>query len=259
LSVWFAIPSKRPDPEAQPVLDLWRERGYLVALFRDAGDPPLDCHFELRGVYPGYAAAVNRLCREILAADPQAEWIVHGGDDVAPDSSHSADEIAVSCLEHFGCLALDRMLQGQPCVSPEATFGVMQPTGDRWGDEPWSRQRWPERPAYIDRICGSPWVGREFARRMYGGRGPLCEAYHHMFEDEELQNVAEDLGVLWQRRDLVHHHGHWGRKPNASDADCPEFLRAVAIGESGRRHWAESQTLFNERKAAGFPGHEPIL
>ena len=45
------------------------------------------------------------------------------------------------------------------------TFGVMQPTGDRWGER--------NGIATIDRIAGSPWMGREFCRRMYHGSGPM--------------------------------------------------------------------------------------
>ena len=35
----------------------------------------------------------------------------------------------------------------------------MQPTGDRFAQ------------GQIDRIAGSAWIGREFARRAYGGNG----------------------------------------------------------------------------------------
>ena len=96
------------------------------------------------------------------------------------------------------------------------TFGVMQATGDRWGEnEPWARAQFPDAPAYIDRICGSPWIGREFARRMNQGKGPFWREYFHMFADEELQCVAQRLGVLWQRRDLTHHHEHPRRSAGA--------------------------------------------
>lgn len=256
MSVWFAIPSKRPPAEARPVLDLWRDRGYLVALFRDAGDEVLDYHLTIRGSYPGYGAAVNRLCREILEIDRAAEWIVTGGDDVEPDLEHSAEEIAAQCFSHFNLYHVKRYLDGlgPDCDGHVGTFGVMQPTGDRWGDEAWSRQRWPDAPAYIDRICGSPWLGREFCRRMYGGRGPLFEGYHHMYVDEELQGVAQKLGVLWQRRELTQKHNHWGRKPGATKADIPDFLQFA----NSDPEWEKAKALFESRKAAGFPGHEPI-
>jgi hypothetical protein len=146
------------------------------------------------------------------------------------------------------------MLHGETKLSTwgvDSVFGVMQPTGDRWGEnEPWARQQFPNAPAYIDRICGSPWMGRELCRRMYQGNGPLFEGYQHMYVDEELQCVAQSLGVLWQRRDLIHYHDHWGR----TEGSAPEHLAEA----TSAAHWDRSRAIFNRRKAEGFPGHEPI-
>ncbi len=232
MSVWLCIPSKRPPEEAAPRLELWRERGYKIALCRDEGEFDESLPSDLAESvlpYPGYAIATNNLIRMVLAADPYASWCVIGGDDVEPDLAHSASEIAAQCREHFG-----------------GTLGVMQPTGDRWGDEN------DGRGAYIDRICGSAWLGREFSERAYGGRGPLWPEYFHMFVDEELQGVAQTLGILWQRRDLIHIHRHWGRRENPRGEHIPQFLRRV----NGRAHWTEAQDLFRSRQALGFPGHE---
>ncbi len=156
------------------------------------------------------------------------------------------------CFEHFvnphpgGCFL-------------DATFGVMQPVGDRWGDTPASRKQYGEnRGAYIDRIAGSPWFGREWVKRAYGGNGPMFAGYRHMYADEELLEVATKLGVYWPRRDLIQLHQHWGRRPGdefATMADCPDFLHQVNTPQ----HWHESQKIFVERKAAGWPGHEPLL
>jgi hypothetical protein len=251
VSVWFAIPSKRPPEECDPVLKLWAERGYQIALWRDWNDarrwpqPEGCCFVRTAEKYPGYAIAVNSLVKQILETDKEAEWIVTGGDDIEPDPDHTAEQIAEECGEYF--------VNPHPRTFNDGTFGVMQPTGDRWGeDDPFARQRWPEAPAYIDRVCGSPWMGREFCRRMYQGNGPLWPGYRHMFEDEELQNVAQRLGVLWQRRDITHYHQHWSR--GNDKAQMPEFLREV----SGQAHWAEAKAMFETRKAGGFPGHEPI-
>lgn len=265
MSVWLAIPSKRPPEEAEKVLKLWRERGYKIALALDeGGDWATWPDFATVGPYRGYAPSVNELCAKIMIVDEQAEWIVSGGDDVEPDPNHSAEEIANECSKHFYMESKihPRMSDwaksqaGSICfpskelVSLTALFGVMQPTGDRWGENAVPGLQ----GAYIDRVCGSPWMGREFCRRMYQGNGPLFSGYRHMFEDEELQNVAQRLGVLWQRPDLTHHHRHWGRKRGATEKDCPDFLREVNSG----KHWAESKALFEMRKAGGFPGHEPI-
>lgn len=260
MSVYFAIPSARPPAEAEPHLRLWRERGYYIALLRQG--EPISCDLlEMTPTYLGWAASVNFLVKRILAEDTEAEWIVTGGDDYEPHVGKTAGQIAFECGRHFG--ESQQVYRMEPTISniekaPQqgrfhwSTFGVMQPTGDRWGDD--GVGGYPKGSAYIDRICGSPWMGREFCERMYSGTGPLYAGYHHMFADEELQNVAIKLGVLWQRRDLTQKHCHWGRRPDAQMKDCPDFLLPV----NSPKHWSESKALFGARKAAGFAGHEPL-
>lgn len=257
MSVWLTIPSARPPEEAEKVLKLWRERGYKIALWRD----DLESYNMDAGVlqsqssYPGYAVAVNTLIAHVISQDPEAEWFVVAGDDIEPDLNHSAEEIAAQCSEHFW----ERYKQDGivPEYRSQPTFGVMQPTGDRWGDSGASRARYGEgRGAYADRVCGSAWIGSEFAQRMYQGNGPLFPGYEHMFVDEELQEVAIKMGVLWQRRDLIQLHQHWGRTHDGSpivEAKIPEHLQKW----NSKQHWNESKKLFEERKRAGFPGHEP--
>ena len=235
-SAWLTIPSARPVAEVAELVEKWSSLGYGVALWRDEPEPLAGlADIVLSGQYPGYAQAVNALIREV-ARHPEAEWFIAGGDDTLPDPDHAAEEIAAQCCEHFA-----------------GAFGVMQPTGDRWGaNEPWARAAFPDAPAYIDRICGSPWIGREFARRMNQGAGPFHPGYHHMFADEELQCVAQRLGVLWQRPDLTHLHYHPMREgPMETQADWQREIYSSA-------HWQEAKTLFESRKAAGFPGAEPI-
>lgn len=215
MSVWYAIPSKR---ESGGTLPLWRERGYYTAVMRDPEDVAFPADLVITCSYPGYARAVNSLCRVILLLDSTAEWIVTGGDDVEPDP-RDPNEIAAECAAHFS-----------------GTFGLMQPTGD--GHR-------------IEHICGSPWLGREFIERMNGGAGPFWPEYTHMFGDQELQDVSKKLGVMWQRSDLRHRHHHWSW---SGDRRMPEFLKEV----SGQEHWDRFMKLYSHRRAAGFPGHEPL-
>lgn len=217
MSVWLAIPSKRPPQEANPALDLWRAQGYKIALFRDVGEE-LPCELLITGKYAGYGAAINQLARAVFDKDPAAGWIVTGGDDTEPDPNRYAMEIAVECTSYFA-----------------GTFGVMQPTGDGHG---------------IETICGSPWLGREFCQRMYGGNGPYCEEYRHMFDDQELWEVARKLKALWLRQDLTHKHNHW----TWTTGKCPDFL----VEANSRAHWDKVRQLFDRRKNTGFPGHEPL-
>jgi hypothetical protein len=268
MSVWFCIPSKRPPEKSGPILDMWKRQGYNIALWRDCGDPEIE-QADLtihRTKYRGYAEAVNQLVSQVLAGDHKCQWIVTGGDDVEPDLNLTADQIAMSCSRHFadvhanpdcgpGVEVSVKSIRAALDVLRLSTFGVMQPTGDRWGaDEDWAMRAYPDAPAYIDRICGSPWMGREFCLRINGGRGPLWSEYTHMFVDEELQNVAKRLGILWQRRDLIHYHRHWGRSANPSRDDIPSFLAEV----NSAAHWMASKELFETRLKAGFPGSEPL-
>lgn len=287
MSVWLCMPSARPPEEALPILNLWRERGYKIALLVDWNPPGCPLHSRtVRGdvmltaggkyapagdEYPGYAQSVNRLVSHVLKVDPDAQWIVAAGDDTEPDANHSAEEIARECELHFGAVAF-----GQE-TRVGGTFGVMQPTADRWGNHPEKTHPFKPRAqgplciqcghpkdnhrhqsgAYIDRVAGSPWMGREFCLRVNQGKGPLWPEYFHMGCDEELQAVATRLGVFWQRPDLIHLHRHWGRgeggKPVKAEA-MPEFLkRANSVEE-----WTAYKRLFAERERLEFPGSEPL-
>ena len=278
MSCWLTIPSARPPEEAEKALSKWRAQGYKIALMTDDQitrgvdvqlvSPPFG--------YPGYAAAINQLVAMVMGEDAGVDWFVIGGDDVHPDPNHSAEEIAAQCCEYFMFHnaesselgdapelgdALQRTMDGETAQ----TFGVMQPTGDRWGESP--NHRYPAmRSAYIDRVAGSAWLGREFCKRVIGGRGPLWsgnpdaenpidrQGYKHMFVDEELRAVAVKLGIYWERRDLTHYHAHAGRVPNYTSAMIPPHLRKW----NSATHWREAQALYSSRRDRGFPGSEPI-
>lgn len=229
MSVWLTIPSAKAGLASQECIDAWAAQGYRTAVFRDAGSEHVNCDMLVMGEYGGYAKAVNDLISRVMCEDKSAQWFIPAGDDIFPDPKRNASEIEAELADHFG-----------------GTFGVMQPTGDRWGENLALPEGHPHRGAYIDRVCGSAFIGREFVERTYGGKGPLYPGYFHMFVDEELQAVAEGLGVLWQRRELAHSHRHWQREARG----MPSYLvRANSI-----EHWGEAQALFKSRKAAGFPG-----
>lgn len=256
-NVWYCCPSKRPASET--TLGLWRQRGYEVAIQQDPSDSANGFADPIYyRPYRGYAEAVNFLVFNILEMDQDCDWVVIGGDDIEPDANVSPNKIAQQCKEQFGPTRWN------------GTFGVMQPTGDRWGDHRGShkyvanyRQRCAicgqeegsfkhKEGAYIDRVAGSPWLGREFCKRVNQGNGPLHPGYFHMGCDEELQAVATKLGVFWQRPDLIHLHRHWGREANTKS--MPDFLKRANSPEE----WKAYKELFESRKAAGFPGHEPL-
>lgn len=256
MSVWLTIPSARPPAQANPVLQKWRDQGYKIALWRDWGADSAISDVSIYLDYPGYAKAVNGLIGMVLGAplspdapkwaDTDAEWFVIGGDDVLPDPTKRADEIAWECSDHFR-----KWGRFEGTIGADA-FGVMQPTGDRWGTNP-THPNPAMRTAYIDRICGSAWIGRGFARRVYNGAGPLWPEYQHMFVDEELQRVAEKLGVLWQRRDLTHHHQHYARNDGLTHSHGRRPVKpAHLVKWTDPKHWKEAETIFKRREAEGF-------
>lgn len=246
MSAWFCIPSCRPAAEAKACLDRWRSMGYKIAVLRQG--EPIEADLVIStGEYLGWARSTNILARQVLRRDSEARWIVGGGDDYYPDMAIPACKIEYLCWYHFAQLDLS----AGNLIRPE-TYGVMQPTGDRWGDTPAARKEWGEnRGAILDRIAGSPWMGREWCERAYLGNGPMWDGYHHLYADEELQLVAELQGVFWQRPDLCQYHNHPGR--NDATAFHRGHLAAINTPES----WAEHQRMFEYRKRKGFPGSEP--
>jgi hypothetical protein len=237
------MPSARPVDEVNARLAKWHEMGYRIATLREFPiSGRLQSDFDMVSTkYRGFYRSQNQLLAYAFSRNPDCDWCVCAADDIDPDPTRKADEIAKECSFHFA---------GSVSTRHEATFGVMQPTGDRWGaDEPWALQNHPYRPAYIDRIAGSPWIGREYARRANMGNGPWWPEYTHMFGDEELWNVARMRRCYQERRDLTHYHDHCRRD---GVARTPDFHKETYSSE----HWRKYGDLFRERQAVNFPGSE---
>lgn len=255
MSVWFVIPSKRPLPEASICLEAWKDMGYCTAILREPCDDrpaTADICLPVRE-YLGWPRSVNLLVATAMAGSwssrslPDPEWFVTGGDDYFPDPNKRADEIANECREYFAGRGPAKRFDASTvemtvdAFELSRTFGVMQPTGDRWGER--------NGIATIDHIAGSPWMGREFCRRMYHGAGPLYNGFYHNFADEHLQRVAEKLGVFWQRRDLKQEHRHWAR-PRGDWRDAPDW--AHKINNPQLSDWDRSKALFKKLEAGDF-------
>jgi len=244
--------------QVAPVLAAWKERGYKVALWRDGLQTSyysawdrgryydwLDCEQE----YPGYAEAVNALSKRVLETDPSCDWIVTGGDDTLPDPNHTAEEIARECSWHFfePHWKKAELHSGGDERRALETFGVMQPTGDRFAG------------GSIDRIAGSPWLGREWCLRANQGKGPFWPEFTHMFGDECLKRTAEKLGVYWARPDLVHKHNHFQRESDAIDANAvPRPIPQHLVKWNTRAHWDEMKAIFQRLEAEDFKSCLPI-
>lgn len=192
----------------------WKSLGYKVAVLVN----PPHCNQDLpeadmvvvQSEWKGFPLAANVLC-----AEAHGDIVAVVGDDVFPDPHRNAQEIGEEFQERFPDL-----------------FGVMQPTGDKYGC-------W-------DRCAVSPWIGRKFINEAYGGIGPYWPGYYHYFSDEELQAYAEQLGVFQQREDLCQYHDHWQREKGVKR---PKHLRKAKL------QWSQDRWTFKIRKAKGFP-HE---
>jgi hypothetical protein len=147
---------------------------------------------------------------------------VTGGDDVFPDPLHDPEQIANECEAHF-----------------QGALGIMQPTGDRHLVDKDGR-------CSAERVCISPWMGREWCERAYQGEGPLCDEYFHFYVDEELHVIAEQQNLLLHRPDLSQYHAWWSREKKQAPT---HFVDA-------KKGWDVAKNLFNRRKWEGFPGSE---
>jgi len=225
--VWYVVPSAKRKDEWSTI-PLWQEMGYRVAVFRDPHMEKLDVDANFHFPYKGYAASVNQMVKYLLETRKQIDWIVTGGDDIEPDPHCKPGIIAQELTHHFG-----------------GTFGIMQPTGDQ------THMRQGNTCA-TERVCESPWMGRDWCLRSYQGNGPLCSLYYHFFVDEELHNVARALGVLLHRRDIVQYHHHWTRS-GTHRRDRPEYLAEAKL------NWAEAKKLFEYRRDSGFPESVPLV
>jgi hypothetical protein len=190
----------------------WKLLGYQTAVL--VNDPlGVDCgigadRILVQSKWKGFPVAANLLCHHL-----PADIVVVVGDDIYPDTSTDAYSIGDTFLKRFPDL-----------------FGVMQPTGDDFASTS---------------LCAvSPWIGRAFIKKAYGGTGPYCEEYFHYFSDEELQKVASTMGVFQQRPDLAQFHDHWQRR---GEQRPPHLSQAFKM-------WRRDKIIFTHRKRDGFPG-----
>lgn len=213
--VWLVLPSANEDLCARH-LPVWQERGYRVAVLQDRVRfaCPADVVVEVE-TYEGWAGSVNRLARVVI--ERGAEIVVAAGDDMLPDPTRDAVAIGREFRERFA-----------------DGFGVMQPMG--------------EQLMHAGNFCGSPWLGRAWCERMYGGAGPLWPGYRHNWADNELYWLARGMGVLWERPDLTQRHEHF----RATGGAKPEYWTASAERNDCADAW-----LFVERAWDRFPGHGP--
>ncbi len=213
MAVFLAIPSALPADRCNANLLIWRTRGYKLAIFRDIGDEPVNAELQVFAPYLGYPHAANLLCRAVFAAFEDVNFCVNAGDDMTP-ADIPADEIERAALAHFG-----------------GTMGVLQPTGDPFGMDRFGRSA-------AERICGSPWLGRDFVASRNGR--VFSESYRHFFADEQLYDELIGTPLLWQNKSLEQRHNHYHR----THESAPAHMSALRT----RDLWNHDQAVYREWK-----------
>jgi len=211
VDVWAAWPTISP-MLSRPQVEKWRELGYKVAVLVNPPFGPED--FEradmviVQEEWTGFPVAANVLCLEA-----PGDVVVIVGTDIDPDTSRTAQELGGRFLERFPDLC-----------------GVIQPTGDEYGE--------------VQSCAVSPWIGRGFIEKAYGGRGPYWPGYFHYFCDRELQAKAQAMGAFEQWPQVIQYHRHWQRE---AQPRRPRHLRTA------KRLHSRDRAIFESRQAEGFP------
>lgn len=247
-AVYVCLPSINPEYCAR-YLPAWKQQGYRVAVSTDEAmfermtpmlDGIIDVLVSPRGRYPGYWQSMNALTRYVcnrpvalayshiktspgLSLNDQliADVCVVAGDDMQPDDRHTAQQIAQHFLRIF----------------PDG-YGIMQPTGS--GEDG------------VDRIAGSPWMGKGWIERAYNGTGPYHGGYFHFYGDEELMNVARRQSAFIQLSQYRQRHHQWCNPDGENYGKRTHYQQ-----RNSDEHWESDKALFFARQRQGFPGSEP--
>ena len=235
--ITLIAPFARPPEQGWPILVNAVRLGYGVAILIDQKNEYLDLFnaadldatlmIQTEGEYPGWAQSNNVLAKHVFEKDPECDWVACISDDTYVDQDWHANHIACQLSAHF-----------------KGTYGVCQPTGCRWAD------------GHIDRIAGSPIIGREWARRAHAGDGPMFAPLLHMFADEALTWAAEREGVYLRRPDLTHDHQHFKRVGEEVDwsVEPPPHLKWC----NTREHWDSMKAIFETFKLDYDAQYRPL-
>ncbi len=217
--IYVVFPSASESRCAKAV-EAWTAMGYKVGVLTDKVGfrvpEEVSIRINVATGYPGYWRSCNWLVT--LAYERwDATVVVCAADDMLPDPDKNAAVLAAEFHERF----------------PDG-YGIMQPTGHKMGNADANGKYG------VERICGSPFIGRAYAEK----RGPYHYGYHHFYGDEEVFEVAQAEGVLWQRPDLAHFHDHWMLYGVHAKT---HYQRA------NQQYWPADKRLFEARKVDGFP------
>jgi hypothetical protein len=189
----------------------WRALGYKSLVLQIGGQG--DCGCDVTSTCerdPGTPAAWNYLTDQLLPRS--ADLVVLASDTTLPDPTCSATDMADAFFERF----------------PDGV-GIMQASDDRVEhDQP--------------RRCVSPYMGRGWIERAYGGYGAIYPKYANFYADFELYWVARSLGALWERPELRQRLNTFAAAPVTHAFD----------------RWLDGDfALLQQRVRMGFPGCQP--
>ena len=89
-----------------------------------------------------------------------------------------------------------------------------------------------------DSVCWSPWLGREWCERAYGGAGPIHPGFFHYYSTTNLLDVALRLGVLWYRTDIIQYDDNGLMRQQAAAS------RAASVYQGPRRKGAQDRAFY---------------
>ena len=190
----------------------WAGLRYQVAVATELPIPPKDiCAHRVFNFtkYDGYYRSMNTVC-QWLVREMKADIVVCAGDGIMPDTRYPAWGLGGMFVQKF----------------PNG-LGIMQAIGHRWqadrGPGQYNFHDWPS----TERRCESPWIGREFILRAYGGRGPYSDAYAQYYGDAELHDVAQKMGVLWRNENVAQRSIHWSQVggPEGTEAQHQNYVK----------------------------------
>ena len=218
---FVVFPSAKPE-KADACVDLWKAAGYKSLVYLDRPDMRCAADVVSYGVgapFPGYYRVINGLVWDAFAHG--ADLVTCIGDDMLPPEQ-GAEWVARDYFKRF----------------PKG-LGVYQGCGDLQGVD-------GNGVPAAARICGSPTFGVEWANRAYKGTGPFADIYASFYGDEDLYNVAKNLGLLAMEYSVRIHHAHWSWG----------HAKREAYHDRAALNWERDQAIFKTRQAAGFPGSE---
>lgn len=215
MNIWVSMVSGNAEL-AETNGQKWKDAGFK--LFADIEHGKVRCaDLTVIRTYDGHPRSSNQAIADCIELG--ADIVLNVNDDMFPINLTTTDLIKAWAFA-FG----------------ESTLGVMQCAGDMWGGMAWAA------------VC--PAVGRDYAKRINGGKGLYWHEYDHYFADQEIRDVAMRCEKYVQHPTLMIYHDHHTR---GGRDGLSEMNR-----EHTRAKHEHDRRIYEARRSANFPGSELI-